>query len=263
MWANELLNKLRFQLRRMKKLGVSFSYGGAYVAYYYGVYEYLHETFDLATVAYFSGISAGCQVAYWMACGVDPSTAWEKWFIPTFQSGCVRVMDADEQRCVFPELRKTALQNIQALYDPSVLEKCNNSLFIGVTELDTLQKVTIHTFTNPSDLFGALLASQCIPFLFDTHVSIRGVSYIDGAISHHSAFEPCDGHWIHINVFKWENMHVLGSLASLVHLNSHSYHMDMKKLGYEAAKRRRKWLMHKGLKRLKHPLVTINREHWI
>lgn len=233
----------------MGKLGVSLSYGGAYVAYYYGVYEYLHETFDLSNVAYFAGISAGCQVAYWMACGIDPSTAWDAWFIPTIRSGCsIGFVWNAVHSSYYPELRTTALHNIKKMYDESMLIACNRSLFVGVTVLETMQKATLDKFEDRTDLLRAILASQCIPFLFDTHVKIRGVSYIDGAISHRDSYEPCDANWIHISVFEWESLHILGSLVSLHRLKSVSYHVEMKKRGYDAAKRRHTWLLHKGLR---------------
>lgn len=240
---------------RMRKLGVSLSYGGAYVGYYYGVYEYLHETFDLSNVAFFAGISAGCQVAYWMACGVEPSTAWDACFIPTMQSGCtVASVPNSAHSSYYPELYTTALDHMKRLYDPSMLVACNRSLFVGVTVLETMQKATLSQFEDPTDLLHAVLASQCIPFLFDTHVTIRGVSYIDGALSHHAPYEPCEAHWIHISVFKWESLHILGSLVNLHRLPSVAFHCAMKQRGYDAAKRRKSWLMRKGLRL--HPLMT-------
>ena len=230
----------------MRKLGLSFSYGGAYVGYYYGVYEYLHETFDLTRVGCFAGVSAGCQVAFWMACGIPPAIAWNQWFVPTFRSGCTHVATFGSPR-YYPMLRETALHHLRRLYEPSMLDACNRSLYIGVTVLGTMQKATHHTFASQDDLYHSILASQCIPFLFDTHVTIRGTGYVDGALSHGPNYEPCDGRWIHINVFTWEQLNVLGSLASLRHLQSMSYHAWLKARGYEAAKRRHDWFVKKGM----------------
>jgi predicted acylesterase/phospholipase RssA len=229
----------------MPKLGLSFSYGGAYVGYYYGVFQYLHETFDLSAVSYFSGISAGCQVAYWMACGVSPTTAWNEWFIPTFRRGCVNTNTFGTP--YYPDLRKTAMQNLLPLYDHSMLGACNRSLYIGVTTLGTMQKKTLHEFLNEGELFDSLLASQCVPFLFDNYVTIRGVNYVDGVITHTPNYEPCDANWVHISIFNWEPLHVLGSFTSLRYLHSMSHHKYMKNLGYAAAKRRYKWFLSKGL----------------
>ena len=197
----------------MAHLGLSFSYGGAYVGYYYGVYEYLYETFDLSTVKYFAGISAGSQVAFWMASGIRPSTAWNQWFIPTFESGCIHKLTVEPTTGYYPDLRRVAIGNLRSLYTPHMLDRCNIALFVGATVMTTMEKATLCAFSDDVELFGALLASQCIPFLFDTHVTIRGVHYIDGAISHRAPYEPCDAHWIHISVFEWETLHVFNSFA--------------------------------------------------
>lgn len=232
--------------QRALKLGLSFSYGGAYAAYYYGVYEYLHETFDLAGVSYFAGVSAGCQVAYWLACGIPPSDAWNKWFLPTMRRGCARKTIFGSP--YYPDLHETALRNLRLLYEPSMLDACNRSLYICATDLETMRAETHHTFANQGELFDSLFASQCVPFLFDTHVTIRGVRYVDGAIlSHSTNYEPCEASWIHVNVFTWENMHVLGSLTSLSHLHSRSHHAHLKTRGYETARRRHGWLVLQGL----------------
>ena len=112
----------------MKKLGISFSYGGGYVGYYYGVYEYLYETFDLESVSYFAGVSAGSQVAFWLACGVSPTNAWRKWFIPTFIRGCANANAFGSP--YYPDLRKTAIRRLKRMFTPSMLDMCNRKLFM-------------------------------------------------------------------------------------------------------------------------------------
>jgi hypothetical protein len=232
----------------MQKLGLSFSYGGAYVGYYYGVFEYLYDTFDLTSVSYYAGVSAGCQVAFWLACGVPPSTAWDRWFIPTFSRACTAT-SIFGSLCAYPRLRRVALHNLGLLYEPSMLEACNRSLYVGVTVLNNMRPESIHAFADQHELFGSLLASQCVPFLFDTHVMVNRIGYVDGALSHATRYEPCDASWIHISVFDWEPLSVLGSLASLCDLHSIDHHTSMKARGFDAARRRHRWFEEKGLKR--------------
>lgn len=162
----------------MERIGLALSGGGARGIAHLGVLQALDEL-DIEINA-LSGTSSGAIVGAFYASGVPPR----------------KVLEIVKQTKLFlfvrPAISKTGLLKVQKLQDLfskhlpfRSFQELPKSLTINATDV----KLGESKYFHQGDLIPAILASSCMPVIFDPIV-IDGVSYIDGGILNNLPVEP-------------------------------------------------------------------------
>lgn len=163
------------------KLGLVLSGGGARGIAHIGVIKAFEEkgiSFD-----YISGTSAGAIVGSLFAYGYTPTDMLRI------------VQDVSVMKHLRPALnlkgfiKMDGIGEVLLKYMPeNSFESLKKNLTIAATNINTGK---VHYF-NSGDLVKAVLASSCIPVIFN-HVNIDGVDYVDGGITNNLPVEPIRG----------------------------------------------------------------------
>jgi NTE family protein len=164
----------------MTTIGIALSGGGARGIAHLGVLQAIDELgIEISEI---SGTSFGAVAGAFYACGIAPYQALKL---------------VQKTKLIFfirPAISKTGLLKVEKLNDlfakylpVDSFQKLNKKLTVNATDIKRGEAM----FFDSGDLIPAILASCCMPVIFDPIV-IDGVAYIDGGILNNLPVEPLE-----------------------------------------------------------------------
>ena len=225
-------------------LGVTFGPTGSLFMYSHGIAAYLEEHFDLNNIIFASN-SGGCQPAFFLASGIGMENALHKWYLPMMN-------DIIEDKLKHPFLTtafKRSKRYLGKLINQKIIDNLNGKLFMVITHLPFLLPIIVGEFSDFDDFFYVVQATQYIPFLFGWPCALYNKMFVcDGWLSCKINRPIKNIKWLRLDPFKWNKFKFIDGFGSFYNFHNINYNLELRKLGYQDAKKNHHEFIEFGLK---------------